>query len=123
MWVGHTLFLAGLVLGRRLGWSGQARDDHAVRWSDAAWQLWPHTLLGWSCILILAATVPSAIPYALFIAGGPALSIPLAVVTSWPGVGRALMRLGIGALPEENAPPAALRQLALPAIEAAAARV
>ena len=122
MWVGHTMFLAGLVLGRRLGWGGQARDDHSVPWSDAAQQLWPHTLLGWFCILVLAFTVPSAIPYALFIAGGPALAIPLAVITSWPGVGRALMRAGIGALPEENAPPAALRKLALPAIEAAALR-
>jgi membrane glycosyltransferase len=122
MWFGHTIFLAGLVLGRRLGWSGQARDDHSVPWSDAAKALWPHTLLGWSCILILAVTVPSAIPYALFIAGGPALSIPLAVVTSWPCVGRAMMSAGVGALPEENAPPAPLRQLNLPAIEAAAAR-
>ena len=122
MWVGHTMFLAGLLLGRRLGWGGQARDDHSVPWSDAARQLWPHTLVGWFCILVLASTVPAAIPYALFIAAGPALSIPLAVVTSWPGVGRALMRAGVGALPEENAPPAALRQLALPAIEAAAAR-
>jgi membrane glycosyltransferase len=93
-----------------------------VPWSDAARQLWPHTLLGWFCILVLAFTVPSAILYALFIAGGPALAIPLAVMTSWPGVGRALMRLGIGALPEENAPPAALRKLALPAIEAATLR-
>ena len=32
------------------------------------------------------------------------------------------MRAGIGALPEENAPPAPLRKLALPAIEAAALR-
>ena len=48
--------------------------------------------------------------------------IPLAVISSWPAVGRALMRAGIGALPEENAPPAPLRQLALPAIEAAALR-
>ena len=71
---------------------------------------------------MLAFTVPAAIPYALFIAGGPALSIPLAVITSWPSVGRALMRAGIGALPEENAPPAPLRKLALPAIEAAALR-
>jgi membrane glycosyltransferase len=122
MWFGHTVFLAGLVLGRRLGWTGQARDDHSVPWSDAARQLWPHTLLGWSCIVTLAFSVPAAIPYALFIAGGPALSIPLAVITSWPSVGRALMRAGIGALPEENAPPAALRALALPAIEAAARR-
>src|SRR5947209_7433212 len=122
MWVGHTMFLAGLVLGRRIGWTAQARDDHAVLLSDAARQLWPHTLLGWSCILVLAFTVPAAIPYALFIAGGPALSIPLAVVTSWPSVGRMLMRVGLGALPEENAPPAPLRRLALPAIEAAALR-
>jgi membrane glycosyltransferase len=122
MWVGHTMFLAGLLLGRRLGWGGQARDDHSVPWSDAAKQLWPHTLLGWFCILVLAYTVPAAIPYALFIAAGPALSIPLAVITSWPSVGRALMRAGIGALPEENAPPAPLLKLALPAIEAAAAR-
>jgi membrane glycosyltransferase len=122
MWFGHTMFLTGLVLGRKIGWGGQARDDHAVPWGDAARQLWPHTLLGWSCILILAFTAPGAIPYALFIAGGPALSIPLAVITSWPSVGRALMRAGIGALPEENAPPLALRRLALPAIEAAALR-
>ena len=122
MWFGHTMFLTGLVLGRKIGWGGQARDDHSVPWSDAARQLWPHTLLGWSCIAILAFTVPAAIPYALFIAGGLALSIPLAVVTSWPAVGRMLMRLGLGALPEENAPPAALRKLALPAIEAAALR-
>jgi membrane glycosyltransferase len=122
MWVGHTIFLAGLLLGRRLTWGGQARDDHSVPWSDAAKQLWPHTLIGWFSILVLAFTVPAAIPYALFIAGGPALSIPLAVVSSWPGVGRLLMRAGIGALPEENAPPAPLRKLALPAIEAAALR-
>ncbi len=122
MWFGHTVFLTGLVLGKTIGWGGQARDDHAVPWMLAVQKLWPHTLLGWSCILVLALTVPAAIPYALFIAGGPALSIPLAVVTSWPAVGRALMRVGLGALPEENAPPAPLRQLALPAIEAAALR-
>jgi membrane glycosyltransferase len=122
MWVGHTMFLAGLVLGRKIGWTAQTRDDHSVPWGDAARQLWPHTLLGWSCILILAFTVPAAIPCALFIASGPALSIPLAVITSWPSVGRALMRAGIGALPEETAPPAPLRQLGLPAIEAAALR-
>src|SRR2546421_3628650 len=122
MWFGHMMFLTGLVLGRKIGWGGQARDDHSVPWNDAARQLWPHTLLGWSCILALAFTVPAAIPYALFIAGGPALSIPLAVITSLPSIGRALIRAGIGALPEETAPPAPLRQLGLPAIEAAALR-
>jgi membrane glycosyltransferase len=63
---------------------------------------------------LLAFTVPSAIPYALFIAGGPLVSIPLAMVTASPAVGRALVRIGLGRLPEETAPPAELRALALP---------
>jgi membrane glycosyltransferase len=64
-------------------------------------------------------THPSAIPYALFIAGGLALSVPLAVFTALPRVGRTFARIGVGRLPEETAPPAALRALNLPAIEAA----
>ncbi len=46
---------------------------------------------GWRRSLLLAATAPAAIPYALFIAGGPLLSIPLAVVTASPALGRALI--------------------------------
>jgi len=44
--------------------------------------------------------------------------VPLAVLTASPALGRALIRLGIGRLPEETSPPAALRALALPSIEA-----
>ena len=57
---------------------GQVRDDHTVP-SSAAWQqFWPHTLLGVGCVGLLALTHPSAIPYALLIAGGPLLAVPLA---------------------------------------------
>ena len=59
---------------------------------------------------------------ALLVAGGLAAAIPLAVITSWPSVGRFLMRTGIGALPEEREPPAALRKRGVPAIEAALLR-
>jgi len=65
-------------------------------------------------------THPAAIPYALFLAAGLALAIPLAVVTAWPAVGIAFARIGIGRLPEETAPPPELSALALPAIETAA---
>src|SRR5207249_2072625 len=82
--------------------------------------LWPQTVLGFATIAVLAATVPSAIPYALFLAGGLAFAVPLAVVTALPVVGRAMVRIGLGRLPEETVPPAALRALALPAIEASA---
>ena len=120
MWFSHTIFLARLLAGRSVGWGAQARDDHQVPWSLAARQLWPHTLLGASTLGLLALTVPAAIPYALFVAGGPLLSIPLAVVTASPALGRAMVRIGLGRLPEEIAPPHEMAALALPAVELAA---
>jgi len=46
-----------------------------------------------------------------------ALSIPLAVATAAPALGRALIALGLDRLPEETLPPPELRALELPAIE------
>ena len=120
MWICHTLFLAGLPFGRVIGWIGQVRDDHTVPWSQALHQLWPHTAIGLACLGLIAATHPAALLYAFLLAGGPALSIPLAVFTARPALGRLLTRIGIGRLPEETAPPLALTALALPAVTAAA---
>jgi membrane glycosyltransferase len=123
MWFCHSLFMIEILLfGRAIGWAGQVRDDHTVSWAEAGKQLWPHAALGWGVIALLALTHPSGIPYALLLAGGPALAIPLAVVSAWPSVGRALVRLGIGQLPEETAPPPALTALALSARAKAEAR-
>jgi membrane glycosyltransferase len=120
VWFGHTIFLIGLIFGREIGWIGQTRDDHAVPFALALRNLWPHMLLGWGIIGLLAMTHPAAIPFALFLAAGPALALPLAMSTALPSVGKAFARVGICRLPEETAPPAALNGLALPAIEAAA---
>jgi membrane glycosyltransferase len=117
MWASHTIFLARLLFGRSIGWGAQAREDHEVPWSLAFRHFWPQTLIGLAPVALLAVTVPGAIPYALFIAGGPLVSIPLAVVTASPAVGRALVRVGLGRLPEETAPPPELHALALPALE------
>ena len=70
LWFGHTIFLTGLLFGREIGWIGQTRDDHAVPFTLALHNLWPHTLLGCGALGLLAATQPAAIPYALFLAGG-----------------------------------------------------
>jgi membrane glycosyltransferase len=118
MWFGHTLFLARLPFHRAVGWAAQMRDDHAVPLSLAVRALWVYTLLGVGAIVVLALTHPSAIPYALPLAAGLALSIPLAVVTASRPFSAALMRLGIGRLPEEVAAPVALDALALPALAA-----
>jgi membrane glycosyltransferase len=119
MWVSHTLFMAGLPFGRAIGWIGQTRDDHAVAVRRALRDLWPHTLIGVGSLAALAATHPGALVYAWVLAAGPALAVPLAVVTAHPRLGPALARAGLGRLPEETAPPAALRSLNLPAVEAA----
>jgi membrane glycosyltransferase len=116
MWASHTLFLMRLLFGRTVGWGAQARDDHEVPWSLAFAHFWPQTLIGMAPTVFLAVTVPAALPYALFIAAGPLLSIPLAVITAMPALGRALIRLGLDRLPEETTPPAELRALRLPAI-------
>jgi membrane glycosyltransferase len=119
MWFGHTLFLARMPFSRKVAWAAQMRDDHVVPLGLACRALWPHTLVGAGAILVLALTHPAMIPYALPLAAGLALSIPLAVITAQPSVSAMLMRWGIGRLPEETAAPVALDALALPALVAA----
>jgi len=120
LWFGHTIFLTGLLFGREIGWIGQTRDDHAVPFTLALHNLWPHTLLGCAALGLLAVTQPAGIPYALLLAAGPALAIPFAMMTAWPLLGSFAARVGIGRLPEETVRPAVLLALALPAIESAA---
>jgi membrane glycosyltransferase len=120
LWFGHTVFLTGLLFGREIGWIGQTRDDHAVPFALALRNLWPNTLLGCATLVLLAMTQPAAIPYMLFLAGGPALAIPFAMITALPKLGSLAARIGIGRLPEETIRPAVLLDLALPAIELAA---
>jgi membrane glycosyltransferase len=120
LWFGHTMFLTGLLFGRDIGWTGQSRDGHAVPFTLALSNFWPHTLLGSAVLGVLAATQPAAIPVALVLAAGPALAIPFAMITAWPRLGKLASRVGIGRLPEETATPAALLALTLPAAEAAA---
>lgn len=120
MWVGHTLLLAGLPFGRAIGWIGQMRDDHTIAWSTALRQLWPQTLVGAACLTVLALMQPAALPYVFVLwAGGLVLSVPICVITSRPSLGLALARSGVGRLPEETDPPAALQHLQLPALKAA----
>jgi membrane glycosyltransferase len=117
MWFAHTVFLATLIFGGSVGWGSQARDDHAVSLSLAVAKLWPQTALGWACLGALAVVAPVAIPVALLIAGGLAFAVPLCVLTASPAVGAALLRAGIGQLPEEIEP-SPLDALSLAALKA-----
>ncbi len=116
LWIGHTIFLAGLLFNHEIGWIGQVRDDHSVPLRLALSRLWPQTLFGWTAIGVVSATQPAALPYVLFLAAGPAMAIPFATLTAWAPLGELAVRMGIGRLPEETAAPDELLLLSLPAI-------
>ncbi|MEE3100228.1 MAG: glucans biosynthesis glucosyltransferase MdoH, partial [Pseudomonadota bacterium] len=99
-----TIFLAGLPFGRAVGWTGQSRDAHALSWGDAARGLWPQTLMGLGLLGLIAWGAPGAIPWAAPVLAGLSLSIPFAVWTASPGLGRAMTRASLCAVPEERAP-------------------
>ena len=115
-WLNHAMFMTGLLFGKKAGWSAQARDDHSIPLSTAMKQFWPHTLLGLAGIIGLGLSHPDLLPYSFFALGGLALSIPIAVLTSLPGFGAALIQHKLLSLPEEISPPEALKSLHLRAL-------
>lgn len=105
-----TIFMIGLLFGRRVGWNGQNRDAYALGWAEAARGLWPQTLFGLTLgvgivVLVGWGTLPWAAPMVL----GMALSIPLAVGTASPAFGRWAARVGLCAIPDERDPSPVLR--------------
>ena len=114
-WFSHAQFLVCALFGRTAEWNAQARDQHVVSLRSAIAVLWPQTVTGIAILVLLAVNAPHAVPYALLLAGGLALSVPFAIITSWPALGRWLARIGLGRLPEETTPPDTIAALALPA--------
>jgi membrane glycosyltransferase len=114
----HTIFLTRLFVFRRGGaWNSQMRQSHAVPWRLALKRLWPQTIAGLVILGVVTLKAPNDIGFALLGTTGLILAIPFAVVTASPLIGDLFARIGIGRIPEENEPPAALLPLHLPAIE------
>lgn len=101
-----TLFIGGLAAGRKLPWSTQERAFYRLSWRVAGRQLWPQTVVAIAVLASLPDAAPSALPWLVPFLAGPALAIPLSVLTASPGLGRLALRLGICALPEELNEPA-----------------
>ncbi|AXS39344.1 glucans biosynthesis glucosyltransferase MdoH [Breoghania sp. L-A4] len=116
MAIAHTVFLAGLPFGRKIGWSAQARDAHAVSMTHAARRLWPQALFGGIGVVWFAAHAMPALLPALPVIIGPLIAVPFAVITANGAVGRAFLACGLWRLPEETAPPMELQALHLDAL-------
>jgi len=61
LWLGHTIFLAGLLLGHEIGWIGQTRDDHAGAIHAGAAQFVAAHAVRCAALGLLRMTQPAAI--------------------------------------------------------------
>jgi membrane glycosyltransferase len=117
----HTIFMTRLFVFRSAGtWTSQSRESHAVPWRLAFAKLWPQLLAGCTILAVVAMKAPRDLGFALLGSTGLILAPVFAVMTASPFIGTLFARIGIGRIPEENEPPAALLPLRLPAIEATA---
>jgi membrane glycosyltransferase len=101
-----SVFMVGLLFGRKVGWDVQRRDGYGLSWEAAAASYWPHTAFGGAILLFLMATAPGAIPWFVPFLTGPLAAIPFAVITSSPALGVLAARWKLFALPEEIETPA-----------------
>ena len=105
-----VIFMAGLVFGRSVRWSGQARDAYPLTWRTGIRGLWPQLVFGAALVAVFAVFLPGVLPWISPMVAGLVLAIPLAVLSAAPELGRLLARAGICAIPEELATPVELRQ-------------
>jgi membrane glycosyltransferase len=101
----HTLMVAGIMLGRTVGWGNQNRETDGTSWRDAIrFHAFP-TLLGFAWSAIAWNIGPVFTAWMAPILLGLLLAAPVSVWTSRSRYGKALARQKILATPEELNPP------------------
>lgn len=108
----HSKFVCITLLGRKIGWGSQQRDDHPTTWGDAFRFHAGAVLFGllWGGIVWLFAPyffwwiAPIVLPIVL--------SMPLSVLTSHHAPGRWLRRKRLLLIPEESAPAKEIQEVA-----------
>ncbi len=101
-----TIAIAGLLFGKSVSWSGQARDAHGISWQTALEGLWPQLAFGLLLLLLMAIGAPGMILWSLPLTAGLLLGVPLCVVTASPEAGAFFTRNKLCGIPEDFDPPA-----------------
>jgi membrane glycosyltransferase len=102
--VAHSVGMAAMLLGRKVGWAPQQREAARLPLHHAVRALWWHTLAGAALCAGFAAAGALPLLWALPFLLGPLLAIPFCLATSDPQFGRWLTRRRIAALSEEFDP-------------------
>jgi membrane glycosyltransferase len=107
----HSKFVAMTLLGRRVKWTVQERDDVGTRWIDAFRVHAGTTAIGIAWWIVVANQAPDLLPWLSPVIGGMVLAIPLSWFTSRTDVGRRARQFGLFVTPEESDPLFVLRRL------------
>jgi membrane glycosyltransferase len=105
MMIAQSLFVAGLVFGRRVMWDAQNRDGRVVRLREAVRGLWPQMLFGLAVTAILVRYATGVLPWAAPTILPCLLAVPFTCLTAGRVLGRLFVRLRLCAIPDEYAPP------------------
>ncbi|RZL01084.1 MAG: glucans biosynthesis glucosyltransferase MdoH [Rubrivivax sp.] len=99
--VSVTLFMLGLPFGREIGWTSQQRDAAGMALSAAARQFCLHTVLGIGLGVAFWHVFPTTVWWWAPFVAGLVGSIPFAVLSADPRLGRVLAASGLCRIPEE----------------------
>jgi membrane glycosyltransferase len=108
--------MAGLAIGKSIGWGAQARGIARLPLALVAAKLWPQTLFGLAGLFWLVHQPLDLVWPVIPVAAGPLLAALIAVVTSTKTLGTLAVRSTLWRIPEETTPPTELLDLHLPAL-------
>jgi len=105
MMIAQSVFIAGLLFGRRVFWDAQNRDGRAVPLREALRGLWPQLLFGLAFAGVLVRYAPGVLPLAAPTILPCLLAVPFTSLTAGGVLGRLFVRFRVCAIPDEYAPP------------------
>lgn len=102
MAVAHTIFMGGLLCGRKIGWVAPQRHERDISLKFAVSQLWPQTLLGLIGLGFVAAYSSGAVLFALPVILGLVVAVPFAIMSASSKISDKFTKSRLWCIPEER---------------------